>query len=1163
MSSDEALHKAKQKASVRITAPDNSAGSFSRVTALRSALRAQSFTSSPSPVCSEVSLPAEIAAFRAPRGPQSAAEPVTEPRKRIKNRCCFQFCTFLLTATTSDRGVAIRRSAVRVLNSRLFQYIILLILLFVIFGVDILELASGPDVWDSIYDGLLITSMVILFAELICNILCRPRFHELEIFMDCIAAASVAADLSWSRKQLQGTNSHTGLRLETATIVAARAGRVVRLLRVFRFNKFSKTLVALTVKALRRGRAMRPVDEDVTIGKRLTDINTLQAALLILVTVTIAPILVYADPSTAARGFVDTLESLEGQPRANMEGSVDVVFRYFERHQFGGWPLQIRVDSETFSAPFWDGIWPRRRDWSWYYSADGRVAMLMNVTIPMQHGAWLNILLAVFIILELGLFIAWLHYMNIKMLVLPLTRILAILRKNARHVLNSVESEDWGDNDMGMMEAAVNKMSRIVRHVSGSGNAFQGQVAVQNIIEDPSTDQDTRRWLESVVSNTAINPHADSFVSSGGAKDSQVLARIPTMDPAMTDNLRFTKSLKPSQDHADMATILRQPSLKPPTPVESRGLVDTLPEEVTSGFDEPGTSLPLEPSALEGMRIRRLVQAVDADAVNSWHFDTLQLQTEDIIAYLCQMFLQLNLVRLDADPICRRASNEQGVSSPESSWSRQQTAGPRPLTDVQTLYTFITKVSGMMNDVPYHNFYHVADVAHTVYRMITLSDCHSCMSQLEKYALMLAAVCHDMDHPGLNNSYLINSRSELARQYNDVSVLENRHASTMYSLLAQHAEADVFRDMDWQTWKDTRKIVVNSILHTDMTYHFPMVSKIEVFHELHAAVIDAAKRGEACLRTSYFETPEERLLMMAIILHTADIANAAKPWHIAERWSLRVMEEFFNQGDREKEEGLPVTPLCDRVTTSLPASQINFLEFIVAPLFLQVVKVLPNLWETLGYLWENRHEWNNQWLNELAADMNKSAADKAAEQDKAATRLQAFQEKLLAAVPHEMRAASMQSRPASACVPSRRESNYVSELSGGLETSAVGLSLWAKTRRITGSHSHGTEARSLTKSIFRYGRASTASEASSSPHAQSSSRGVLDIGTEPVMDPDIDVETGESSALARGMRQSDADFADEQAQPISTSPPGNSQTHSRQRGVSFMLKPVRRCRTSD
>ena len=78
---------------------------------------------------------------------------------------------------------------------------------------------------------------------------------------------------------------------------------------------------------------------------------------------------------------------------------------------------------------------------AWYTSDDGQVALLMNLTNPSQHGAWLNILLAVFIILELGIFIAWLNYITVQMLVQPLTRILATLRKNARHVLNSVESE--------------------------------------------------------------------------------------------------------------------------------------------------------------------------------------------------------------------------------------------------------------------------------------------------------------------------------------------------------------------------------------------------------------------------------------------------------------------------------------------------------------------------------------------------------------------------------------------------------------------------------------------------------------------------------------------------------------------------------------------------
>ena len=49
----------------------------------------------------------------------------------------------------------------------------------------------------------------------------------------------------------------------------------------------------------------------------------------------------------------------------------------------------------------------------------------------------------------------------------------------------------------------------------------------------------------------------------------------------------------------------------------------------------------------------------------------------------------------------------------------------------------------------------------------------------------------------------------------------------------------------------------------------------------------------------------------------------------------------------------------------------------------QVVKVLPNLWETVGHLWENRHEWNRQLLDEIASDASKSAADKAAEQVRA------------------------------------------------------------------------------------------------------------------------------------------------------------------------------------
>ncbi len=62
--------------------------------------------------------------------------------------------------------------------------------------------------------------------------------------------------------------------------------------------------------------------------------------------------------------------------------------------------------------------------------------------------------------------------------------------------------------------------------------------------------------------------------------------------------------------------------------------------------------------------------------------------------------------------------------------------------------------------------------------------------------------------------------------YNDNSVLENRHVSLLYTLLANEPHADIFTDLEDAKWKDMRKLIINCIIHTDMVHHFPMVSKV-------------------------------------------------------------------------------------------------------------------------------------------------------------------------------------------------------------------------------------------------------------------------------------------------------------------------------------------------
>ena len=46
---------------------------------------------------------------------------------------------------------------------------------------------------------------------------------------------------------------------------------------------------------------------------------------------------------------------------------------------------------------------------------------------------------------------------------------------------------------------------------------------------------------------------------------------------------------------------------------------------------------------------------------------------------------------------------------------------------------------------------------------------------------------------------------------------------------------------------------------------------------------------------------------------------------------MQLLEEFFRQGDMERDLGLPFSPLCDRNNTLVAESQIGFIEFIVEP----------------------------------------------------------------------------------------------------------------------------------------------------------------------------------------------------------------------------------------
>lgn len=59
------------------------------------------------------------------------------------------------------------------------------------------------------------------------------------------------------------------------------------------------------------------------------------------------------------------------------------------------------------------------------------------------------------------------------------------------------------------------------------------------------------------------------------------------------------------------------------------------------------------------------------------------------------------------------------------------------------------------------------------------------------------------------------------------------------------------------------------------------------------------------------------------MVHCADLSNPTKPLPLYRQWTERIMEEFFRQGDRERERGMEISPMCDKHTASVEKSQVT------------------------------------------------------------------------------------------------------------------------------------------------------------------------------------------------------------------------------------------------
>ncbi|XP_014680940.1 PREDICTED: cAMP-specific 3',5'-cyclic phosphodiesterase, isoforms N/G-like [Priapulus caudatus] len=269
----------------------------------------------------------------------------------------------------------------------------------------------------------------------------------------------------------------------------------------------------------------------------------------------------------------------------------------------------------------------------------------------------------------------------------------------------------------------------------------------------------------------------------------------------------------------------------------------------------------------------------------------------------------------------------------------------------QTLVNYLMALEDHYLQVPFHNRVHAADVTQSTNVLLLTPALENVFTDLEFLSAIFASAIHDVDHPGVTNQYLINTSSELAVMYNDESVLENHHLAVAFKLL-QQKDCNIFENFTAKQRHTVRKMTIDMVLATDMSKHMSLLADLKTMVETKKVA------GSGVLLLDNYT---DRIQVLQNMVHCSDLSNPTKPLEIYRSFNARITEEFFQQGDKEKAQGLDVSPMCDRQNATIEKSQVGFIDYIVHPLWETWADlVYPDAQEMLDQLEENRDWYQSQ-----------------------------------------------------------------------------------------------------------------------------------------------------------------------------------------------------------
>lgn len=268
--------------------------------------------------------------------------------------------------------------------------------------------------------------------------------------------------------------------------------------------------------------------------------------------------------------------------------------------------------------------------------------------------------------------------------------------------------------------------------------------------------------------------------------------------------------------------------------------------------------------------------------------------------------------------------------------------------DYGVLCRWLLSVRKNYRPVTYHNWRHAFNVAQMMFAILTATGLVRVLGEIETLGLLVACLCHDLDHRGTNNSFQVKSCSPLAQLYS-TSVMERHHFDQCLMILNSDGN-QILSSLSPEEYRHVIHVLEEAILATDIAVYFK--NRGVFFKLIQSEEYDVIFSNE--------ESSGGRRLLRGMLMTACDIAAITKPWEVQRVVAQLVASEFFEQGDIEKRELHlePIDMMNREKQDQLPKMQVSFIDSVCLPVYEAFAKVFPeHLTILLEGVLDNREHW--------------------------------------------------------------------------------------------------------------------------------------------------------------------------------------------------------------